>query len=78
MLENRQMPDVDDVLQVQRIGRRTGVGFWTSSGSSSAGEFQQRFAAVRVGAPRHVGRRQELRPGDQLDAQRRRLGHART
>ena len=75
MLEHREMADVDDVAQIARVGRRLRVGLGPALIARPAGELDQRLAAVGVGAPRHIGRRDELGLGDQLHVQRRGLGH---
>ena len=75
MLEHREMPDVDDVPQIAGVGRGLGIGLGPALVARPAGELDQRLATVGVGAPRHVGRRDELGLGDQLHVQRRGLGH---
>ena len=60
------------------VGGGARVGLGPALVAGPAGELDQRLAARGVGAPRHVGWGQELGLGDQLHAQRRRLGHGRT
>jgi hypothetical protein len=68
VLEHREMPDVDDVAQVAGVSRGFRVGLRPALIAGPAGELHQRLPAVGVGAPRHVGRRDELGLGDQLHA----------
>ena len=62
VLEDRQVADLEDVPQVALVGRRRRVGLGPGLVAGPAGELRERLPAVRIGVPRHVLRRQELRP----------------
>ena len=54
VLEHREVPDVDDVLDVAGVGRGTGIRFGPALVAGAAGELDQCRSAVGVGGPRHV------------------------
>ena len=66
VLEHREVPDLEDVPQVPRVGGGARVRLAPRLVAGPAGELGQRLAAVGVGAPRHVGGRHELRLGYEL------------
>ena len=77
VLEHREVPDLEDVPQVARVRCRDRVRLGPRLVAGAPGELGERLAAVGVGLPGHVRRREELGLRDELDPQRHGLRHGR-
>ena len=78
VLEHGQVADLEDVPQVAGVRRRGRVRLVPRLVAGPPGELGQRLAAVGVGRPGHVRRREELRFRDQLHSGRHGLDHVNT
>lgn len=75
VLEYREVPDVEQMAQVRRIGGGPEIGFGPALVAGTSGELDKSLSAVRIGVPRDVGRRDEFGPSNELHFQRNRSGH---
>ena len=76
VLEDGEMPDVDDVLEIRGVGGGAWIGFRPTLVAGAPREFDERLPPVGVGFPRHLRWHLKFGPSDQLHAKWGGFGHA--